>query len=171
MSWLLDIENGTIWFQVEAETRGWLAIGFSSRKDDVTGSESLVGWANRDGSVSSIGMYNITKQDLLFKQPSTTAFKYWDEEVCQSREGRTIIKFKRAMKDGEFPLEMPIYKDNALFLLLAIGEEDKLSPYIEKSLLNVAINPSGNERPEGYTGRWIFHYIMVSIGILAFFVK
>lgn len=134
------------------------------------GSETLVGWADRSGEQSKLHMYNLTR-DILFEKANEKSFQYWDEEVCQSREGRTIIKFRRKVEDGLFSMSKPTYKDDSVYFVLAIGEEDKLSPHLESTMLSVTMNPGGNTRPEGVTGRWVYHYIALSLGVLAFFVK
>lgn len=158
-----------LWVQCEAETRGWLSVGFTTDSSTITGAEGILGWADRIKKTHNISRILFHNDRLLFNE-TEQGFQYWDEEVCQSREGRTILKFKRFFKDGKHPLKP--YNDFKPYLILTIGDNNKWrSPIIQQTSISTTLWPGGPRSPEGFTARWIFHYIMVSLYILGWFVR
>lgn len=158
-----------MWLQCEAETLGWLSIGFTTDPSTVNGAEALLAWVDRITETSNITRILLHDDRLLFNV-TEQGFKYWDEEVCLSSEGRIILKFKRYLNDGKHPLKP--YNDFKPYFIITIGDNsNQRSSIIQQSSLSTYIWPDGPLSPEGFTGRWIFHYIMVSLYILGWFVR
>ncbi|KAJ7358850.1 DBH-like monooxygenase protein 1 [Desmophyllum pertusum] len=118
--WTADWDAKTVSFAVEAETTGWIELGFSDGTGDMVGSDVVIGWVKdnkgylTDRFVTSDSIPTIDKQQ--------------DYELTGSQEsgGKTVLKFKR--KFDTCDQQDRRLEKGVTNVVYAYGTEDPVSP-------------------------------------------
>ena len=164
---------------VEAETRGWVGLGFGDSDLALEGAEVVVGWiAKSDLGGSShdathLGSYRLSSSKGGWKSPVdySKVVKLEGTSVCQTREGRTVLRFTRKTNAGKFPIEP--WVGSFAFLTVAVGDVDEFSEPVDHAEFSITPWQSkiGPEEPEGWSFRWIFTYSLLVFHIFTWFIR
>merc|ERR1712137_504293 len=101
LSW--PIEGDIIHFSVEADTRGWVAIGLASNPGNMVGADAMIGAAS--GSIGTVSDYKITARSVGCAGVCPDTEQGGNNDVFDSDGseigGRTYLQWSRALDTGD----------------------------------------------------------------------
>ena len=164
-------KNEDMWIVVEAETRGWVAMGFTNSDMDLEGSEVVKGYILKSDESPAldkveIGSYRLGKEGWADLIDNSKKNPIYNTSLCQTSDGRTIMKFRRKTVAGKHPIEA--WVGSYAYMVSAVGEMDKSPTVIEHAEFSVSPWQSkiGPEEPEGWSFRWVFTYVLLYFHII-----
>jgi hypothetical protein len=161
---------------VEGETRGWVGFGFTDSGQKQAGAEVVIGWIRKSdvssqADISSIKSYRLSASGWSSPTDNSKAIPIQDASVCQTREGRTIIKFTRKCKAGKHPVEPWIGSYG--YSVVAVGDEDGLGSVLDHAEFSMPVwqSKTGPDEPEGWSFRWIMSYTLLVFHIVSWILR
>ncbi|GLC72742.1 Histone transcription regulator 3 [Pleodorina starrii] len=92
-------QNGTMHIAVQAETQGYVGLGFAEDPDSMYDSDIVLGWAEASGA-GWVSTFHATEEDLGMGDVVSPSWAYDTGVVRNSTAGLTTICFSRRLVDN-----------------------------------------------------------------------
>lgn len=170
--WAFDGDaNQQMQVVVEAETRGWVGMGFTDSSMTLPDSEVVIGWINKSDisatlDVANIRSYRLTGSSWSSVVDNSKKVPIEKTSMCQTRDGRTILRFSRKTGSGRHPV-LP-WAGNYNYAVVAVGDEDKIGDSLDTAIFAMAAwqGSIGPDEPEGWSFRWIMTYVLLVFQVM-----
>lgn len=120
---------------IEAETRGWVGVAFAGSSLDAKYTpDAVIGWIRKSDAGSAqdsyhVGSYRLQGDDWSSPIDNSRQVPLEKTSVCQTREGRTIVRFTRPTRAGKYPISPKSGEYQSM--LAAVGGGDSISKPME----------------------------------------
>ncbi|XP_021961495.1 DBH-like monooxygenase protein 2 homolog [Folsomia candida] len=144
LGWTVNTDEGTITFEVEAETHGYVGIGISPT-GSMTGADIFIAGVHDNGS-----SYSSDNYATGFSKPIQDTHSDWVLHEAREFKGllynRTYLKFSRLLNtcdDQDYPIGMDTTR-----LIWALGTSDEIEYHTSSSRGTKSVNLLGAPMPE-----------------------
>ena len=179
MYWVFEGKNSEkMHMVVEAETRGWVGIAFGGTSTTSGPADAVVGWIRKSEKgaahdVSHIGSYTLAAGWDDISNPANDNSKKVALEsasVCQTRDGRTVLRFTRKVNAGRFPLRTTANGYQMAFM--AVGKHDGFSPALDSTYLSWSVM-QGRPDAEPESDFWsdLYKTLLIIFYVFSWFIR
>lgn len=164
---------------IEAETRGWVGVAFGgSASTDSAPAEAVFGWIQKGDSgpshdVSHIGSHLLSSDwegIMNAANDNTKKVPLESASVCQTRDGRTILRFTRKSHAGNHPIRTT--SGAYQIIHMAVGREDGPSSPLEVTRLSWSPMQSrvDTDTESDYWTR-VYQAILIIFHVFSWFIR
>lgn len=178
MYWSFDAKKEKIHVVIEAETRGWVGVAFGGSSLDTTPAEAVIGWIQKSDAgashdVSHIGSHTLASGWDGIMNPANENSKKVPLEsasVCQTRDGRTVLRFTRKTKTGKYPIKTQ--SGSYQLAYMAVGRDDNISQPLESTrMLWAAVQSRTETEVEDDSWNRIYQLVLILFHVFSWFIR
>lgn len=164
---------------IEAETRGWVGVAFGgASSNEASPPEAVFGWIQKSDSgaahdISHVGSHLLTSGWEGVMSPGNENSKKIPLEsasVCQTRDGRTILRFTRKSHAGYHPIRTT--SGSYQIAHMAIGRFDTPSSPLEATRLSWSpLQSRVDVETESDFWTKIYHALLIIFHVFSWFIR